>query len=76
MRILVSSIQKMNEKELKKSLPKVREMVAEKLEDSSVFRTSPFPKRFRSEVKSPGDLQNLLEEVYEFAFEQKVWLGL
>lgn len=77
LRDLVSQINSMSETgELSVKLKEVKDLLAEKLEDSSVFRMSDFPQRFREEVNTPEDLSSLLDEVYEFAFDQKIWLGV
>lgn len=76
MREIVSPIQTMSEKDLKKKLPQLKEAVASKLEDSSVFRKSEFPSRFRSNVNSVTEFNAALDDLYDFAFDEKVWLGL
>lgn len=76
LREVIQPINKLSEKELEKRLPQIVEAIAEKLENSSVFRQSAFPNRLRSNVSNPNDLQFVLEEIYEFADEEKVWLGV
>lgn len=76
LREVIQPINKLSEKELEKRLPQIVEAIAEKLENSSVFRQSTFPTRLRSNVSNPNDLQFVLEEIYEFADEEKVWLGV
>ena len=76
LREVVRPIQQMSEKDLVIKLPAIKESIADKLENSSVFRKSSFPARFRDKVGSVPELHLALEELYDFAFEQKVWLGL
>lgn len=76
MRDTVAAFSKLEEKDLKKNLPQIREAIAAKLEDSSVFRRSDYPGRFRNNVASVSELHAALDDLYEYAFEEKVWLGL
>lgn len=76
LRDVILPLNKLSEKEIEKRLPQIVEEIAEKLEYSSVFRKSAFPKKLRMNVSNPNDLQSVLEEIYEFAEEEKVWLGL
>jgi len=76
LREVIQPINKLSERELKKRLPQIVESIAEKLEDASVFRKSSFPARLRSNVKTPTELQTVLEEVYDFAMDEKVWIGV
>lgn len=76
LREVVQPLNKLSEKELNKNLPQIIEALAEKLEYASVFRKSNFPQRLRTSVKTSSDLQTFLEEMFDFADQEKVWLGV
>ncbi len=76
LRELIQTINKLSaNNELEKRLPQIAEALAEKLEYASVFRKSAFPKKIRN-VEDPSALQTVLEEIYAFADDEKVWLGV
>lgn len=76
LRELIQTINKLSaNNELEKRLPQITEALAEKLEFASVFRKSTFPKKIRN-VEDPSTLHTVLEEIYEFANDEKVWLGV
>lgn len=75
LREVIQPINKLSERELKKRLPQIVEAIADKLENASVFRKSAFPQKIRSIVKAT-ELKTVLEEVYDFAMDEKVWIGV
>jgi hypothetical protein len=64
-----------SDEELAGVLPVLLSEVSERLEQASVFRASKFPKSFRA-VSNVAQYHSLMEELLEFADENKVWLGI